>query len=597
MIRTIRVNGHEHKIGILGLENCDIFRWDLPVNYPGMQFVHPGNESYSMAEEASLYLPRMKEEGCEFIIVSYHGGLGNMDGELVIGINTESQGMRLITETTGIDMLIAGHDHSTGYTDTLHRNRDDRDVLVVNGGGQEMTHTVWRFTEDEEGNLAWELLETGNIDLNRYEADESLLAAMQPYGARAESFAEEAVGFAAGEWDQSSEYFTRQTDTTDLVSAAMITITSRRLEALAESGEREALLRAAGTDHLDVDCAMGSPTTYGGYTVAPGAISLRDVYKLYRYNNNLLVIPLTGKQIRAIMEENAENRLAVRVHGGEAFLYDCNDQFTNIVFGGINFTYDMSGPAGDRVRITGFANGRPFEEDRVYLAAVNNYLLGNERCGLRDYHMEDAVWFQLENGDGSTIHDIIAEYIAGRTAENGGVIPEQDFPWHWEMGYSADPKEFPAYEGVPGAVLAEKPEEGHAYVIYHEAQESALTARDTGEGLEAAACPAYGEVLPAPLPETALVFTAYCGGDDTFRFRDAEGRWLVSAAGRLALQEEPEDESLSCWRLEEAYGGWYVINAGTGGRQALEYYGGHFTTYWLNQNGFYTFNFYEVPAE
>ena len=73
---TISVNGHEHKIGILRLENCDIFRWDLPINYPGLQFVHPGNESSSMAEEALLYLPRMKEEGCEFIIVSYHGGQG-----------------------------------------------------------------------------------------------------------------------------------------------------------------------------------------------------------------------------------------------------------------------------------------------------------------------------------------------------------------------------------------------------------------------------------------------------------------------------------------------------------------------------------------
>ncbi len=596
--QTISVNGHEHKIGILGLENCDIFRWDLPANYPGLQFVHPGNESFSMAEEASLYLPRMKEEGCEFIIVSYHGGLGNAEGELIVGINTENQGMRMIAETSGIDMLIAGHDHSTGYTDTFLRNRDGRDVLVVNGGGSDITHTVWRFTEDNRGRLAWELLETGNIDLTRYEADEPLLAAMQPYGIRAESYVEEAVGFASGEWDQSSEYFTRQTDTIDLISATMITVAGRRLEALAESGQREALLRAAGTDHLDVDCAMGSTATYGGYTVSPGTVSLRDIYRLYRYGNIILVLPMSGKQIRAVMEENAETRLTVRVHGGEAFMYYCNDQFTNIMFGGINFTYDMSGPAGDRVRIAGFSNGRPFDEDRVYLVAVNNYLLGNKQCGLRDYHMEDAVWTQSEDADGGTIQDAVAEYIARRTAENGGVIPEQDFPWHWGMEYFADPKELPARDGIPGAVLEEKPEEGHAYVICHEAQGSILTARDTGEGLEAAVWPPYGGALPAPLPEGALVFTAYRGGDDSFRFREKGGKWLVAGTGgRLALQEEPENESLSCWRLEDAYGGWYVINTGTGGRQALQYYEGYFKTYPLNRSAPYIFNFYEVPAE
>ena len=63
------------------------------------------------------------------------------------------------------------------------------------------------------------------------------------------------------------------------------------------------------------------------------------------------------------------------------------------------------------------------------------------------------------------------------------------------------------------------------------------------------------------------------------------------------LQEEPENESLSCWRLEDAYGGWYVINAGTGGRQALEYYEGYFKTYPLSPSGSYIVNYYEVPAE
>ena len=213
--------------------------------------------------------------------------------------------------------------------------------------------------------------------------------------------------------------------------------------------------------------------------------------------------------------------------------------------------------------------------------------------------MEDAIWIQSENADGGTIQDAIAEYITRRTAENGGVDPEQDFPWHWEMEYSADPKDYPAYEGIPGAVLAEKPEEVHTYVIYHEAQGNALTAGNTGDGLEAVVCPVSGDVLPAPLPETALVFTVYRGENDSFRFREAGGRWLVCTSGKtaLALQEEPEDESLSCWKLEEAYGGWYVINVGTGEKQAIEYYGDHFNAYWLNRSGAYVFNFYEVPAE
>ena len=119
IIKTIAVNGHEHKIGILGLENSDITRWDLPVNYPGLMFAHPGNDAFSMSQEAQLYIPEMQEEGCEFIIVSYHGGLGDTDMDLVFGLNSENQGKRMIEECEGIDLLIIGHDHSTGYSNTL----------------------------------------------------------------------------------------------------------------------------------------------------------------------------------------------------------------------------------------------------------------------------------------------------------------------------------------------------------------------------------------------------------------------------------------------------------------------------------------------
>ena len=46
--KEILVDGHPHTIGILGFENSDITRWDLPANYPGLMFAHPGNDTYSL---------------------------------------------------------------------------------------------------------------------------------------------------------------------------------------------------------------------------------------------------------------------------------------------------------------------------------------------------------------------------------------------------------------------------------------------------------------------------------------------------------------------------------------------------------------------
>jgi 2',3'-cyclic-nucleotide 2'-phosphodiesterase/3'-nucleotidase len=49
IIREIAVGNQTLKIGILGLENTDCTRWDVPDNYPGLVFHHPDNTEASIA--------------------------------------------------------------------------------------------------------------------------------------------------------------------------------------------------------------------------------------------------------------------------------------------------------------------------------------------------------------------------------------------------------------------------------------------------------------------------------------------------------------------------------------------------------------------
>ena len=593
IIRTVTVNGHEHKIGILGLENCDITRWDLPYNYPGLQFVHPGNDGFSMAEEAKRFLPEMREAGCEFIIVSYHGGLGNAESRLVFGGNSESQAMRLVAETADIDLLINGHDHSDGYSGQLFANAEGREIPMVNGGGQELTRTVFRFTEDENGALKWEMLESANLDPAQYDVDTELQEKVRPYAEMAERYVEQPVGIAGGEWDGSRDYHTRQTDSMDLVAKACIDMTTLRIAEMADEYGAAAVMAEAGTDHLDTDLSITTVTVSGNYVVEAGPVSMKDIYKLYRYANSILVIPMTGAQIRAVMEENATGRLAARVHGGMAFAYAKGDTNTHLIFGGLNFSYDLARPDGEKVVIEGFANGRPFEDDRVYLAAVNNYILGNARCGLRSFSAEDAIWAQME-GDGEIVQGLIAEYLTRQ-----GTVTPADFGWHWEITYSGNTEDVQLPEGTEaGANMVLIPADGQQVIIYHEAEQLAMTGEPANGGLDAVRWEAAGEVLAGSKPEGAVVFTVHADENYVFRFSDPEGRWLVTtpSGNSLTLEKEPADEKLACWHLEPGYGGWYIVNEGARYSQALELYSGRFTTYGLSPSGLYTFNFYE-PAE
>ena len=592
VIKTITVNGHEHKIGILGFENVDITRWDLPVNYPGIRFVHPGNDDFSNAREAGLYIPQMKAEGCEFIIVSYHGGIGDTDISLFFGINSENQGMRMIKETEGIDFLVNGHDHSTGYSNTFITNAAGKEVPVVNGGGQDLTKTVFRFSEDENGALQWQMTSSENLQLSAFESDPFLEDIIRPYAEIAEADVEAPVGIAGGYWDKSSEFYTKQTDSMDLVSAAMMTDGTKAMQRKYGESGLESLKAAAGLDHLDVDMAMTSVTSTG-FTIWPGNISMKDIYRLYRYANNLLVLPMYGRDILSIMEENAKNRLTVRVMNGNAYFHTLGDQFTNILFGGLNFVIDMSKPEGHRIGIKDFANGRTFDRDALYLVAVNNYLLGNERCGLRAFSADDALWSQLEDGGSMTIQDSVAAYIRRETEEKGTLTPDA-FTWYWKIVYSADPAALPAYEGEKVASLAQKPEDGHTYVLYNESQGCALTARESNGGLDDTKIKAYGEFLVDTLPENALLLTAHVDTEGRLSLSDSEGRYLSCASGGgLKLVNGPAEDNLSLWQLEEAYGGWIIVNVGTRDKQALEFYSDRFTTYVQGTSGLYIFNFYE----
>ena len=592
IIREISVNGHPHKIGLAGLENTDITRWDLPANYPGLVFAHPDNPEYDLGKEASRYMEQMRADGCEMFIVSYHGGMGNAGEQLAYRFNSDNQGLRILESTDCLDLLIVGHDHSTAYSNMWFRDGAGRQVTVVNGGGQNLTETVFRLEEDAEGNLVCGLKSSGNLDLSAFEPDRALEEKIRPFAEAADAMMDEPIGLLSGDWDGSEEFYTRQNDTLDLVSAAMIAAGTERMQAKYGESGLEALRQASGLDHLDVDVSC-STAVNGGYIAHSGTITTREIYRMYRFANELLVIPLYGRDLKAVMEENAAKRLAARVLNGKAYFFSKNSVYTNLIFGGISFRYDMSAPAGERVEIESFSNGRAFDPDALYLVALNNYILGNAGCGLRAYSADDALWSQAADDAGGTVHDCIRDYITGICAGGGSVSPDL-FTWKWEMVWLEDPAALQEYAGETAAVLAEAPLDGHSYVIYHEAQGCTLTEQIANGKAKTADIPARGNFLTGALPEDALVFTVHTESGGTLMLTDRKGRYLSCGRGGLYLAEEPAEHSRSAWRPVQAEGGYYLVSAGAENEQALEYYDGYINTYRVNANGSYLFNFYEV---
>ncbi|MBR2822282.1 MAG: bifunctional metallophosphatase/5'-nucleotidase [Clostridia bacterium] len=594
IVREITVNGHPHKVGVLGLENTDITRWDIPDNYPGILFAHPDNPNYDLSLEAARYISRMREDGCEIIIVSYHGGLGSADGELAFGLNSDHQGMRILRNTDSIDLLILGHDHSTAYSGTTARDLAGREVLIVNGGGQELTQTVFRLSEDARGGLVCEEAETKRLNLGNYQPDPVLQEKIRPYAEQADALLDLPVGFLTGEWDGSRIFHTVQSDAVDLINAAIISRGTAFMREKFGSSGLKALQAATGLDHLDVDASISNPAV-GDYIPQSGPISIRDIYRLCRYTNEEMILPMYGRDLLSVMEENASQRLTCRVIRGKPYFMTINDTNTNLVFGGINFRYDMSKPAGERVVIDGFANGRAFLPDELYLVAVNNYIVGNDRCGLRSFSADDALWSQWEDENAGKTQDLIRDYIVQETERAGGVSPEA-FNWSWSLVFPEDPAALPAYEGRTAAVLADRPLDGHAYVLYQEAQGCTLTDRPSGSGLQTVEMASCGDALVGALPEDALIFTVREEAEGLLLI-DQQGRYLsCGGSGSLLLTNAPSDNGLSLWQPVMGSCGFYIRSVGCGNNQVLEYYGGKVSTYSQSTSDRFVFNFYEVKS-
>jgi uncharacterized protein YjdB len=426
---------------------------------------------------------------------------------------------------------------------------------------------------------------------------------IEPYAAAASDYVNQDVGALTGDWDSVTNFYLAQSDTIDLINRAEIAEGSRYMaEKYGTQDALDVLYAATGLDHISVDMASTSVVVDGNYTASAGALTMKNIYQMYKYDNTLYLLALTGQEIKDILEYNAQHRLSASVSGGEVHYSTTGDDFTNPIFYGLDFSYDMAQDPGSRVIITGFSDGRAFDLGKTYIFAVNNYHLGNGPFSA--YSTADAIWSQTDDLGGGVVQDLIAEYVSAETAANGGVSPA---PSGWSLSYSGSMEDDMAGTAYIAYPSSDVPADGDTVIIYY---------NDGGTVLGSTAATGYaGSDVLAPADVTlqnnalyakddaAAFLVSYDSGTGYYTFTSG-GKYLTSgAAGNsLSLTDSIDADGCSYWTIEETDGGFLVHNVGAayGGNhnQYLEYYSG-FTTYGYSVSSAfrYVYSFYTViPA-
>ena len=167
--------------------------------------------------------------------------------------------------------------------------------------------------------------------------------------------------------------------------------------------------------------------------------------------------------------------------------------------------------------------------------------------------LKDAIWEQDKE---EKAQDLIVRYIREQCDANGAVTTAP-FTWHWSLGYTADPAEQTRYEGEAAARLASTPEEGHTYVICHEAERMTMGRKAVSNGFEAVPCEFHGNILAGPLNPEVQRFTVHLQEDGGVVMVNAEGLYLTCTTGKsLELTEEMAEDGGSVWRLMPDNGGY-----------------------------------------
>ena len=163
-------------------------------------------------------------------------------------------------------------------------------------------------------------------------------------------------------------------------------------------------------------CALFKDTS----DLPAGAINYGNIFDIYKFDNTLMRLNVTGKELKDYMEWAAEcyaqwkpGDINIAFDAGHpGYLYD--------MFAGVNYEINLSKPAGERIENVTF-QGEPLKDDQIIKLAVNNYRYSS---GLKNANRMLAAG-EKEWESSNSIRDMIVAYFA----EHSPVAPVVDNNW------------------------------------------------------------------------------------------------------------------------------------------------------------------------
>lgn len=443
------------KVAIVGLSPSNIPNWEgsAPSHFSGLKF----DEELASTRTAVDQL--ISKHTPDVIIGAFHIGRSAEGGAGVHKIAAEM--------ADKFDIIFAGHEHAT-YIESIAKGTEIAVTDISNGSAltenKDISGTYneenraqsvkiiepgkwgWALAKAEiqlKKNTAgkWEMVDTTltNITSKYVEQNPELSAQFQYVDDIAKADAQEVIGQVSGDFTfgGGADEATHEDYNNEAGRLYSTIHTAKVADTPLMDFIHHIQLTKSGATISAASLFSDSSNLLDGQAYAK-----KDSTNLYKYDNTLIGVSMTGENLKRYMEwsytyfnayQSGDLTVSFK-QGAKAYMYDQFD-------GAIQFTVDLTGEAfvmdenyqvtteGNRINITE-VNGAAFDANAVYKVALNSYRWGSniKKFG---WATDADVFYDSVDENVYAIRDMLTEYVINHKGVNASDFSNTN--WYFEQ--------------------------------------------------------------------------------------------------------------------------------------------------------------------